>query len=205
MKNQVSHIQHIKCWWTKSHNLLLEVIDTAAVQYLIKGFPDSSLGKESACNTGDPRLIPGLGGSAGEGIGLPPQDSWASFVAQVVKNLPAMWETWVWSLGLEDPLENLKITVDGDCNHKIKRRLFLGRKAMTNLDSILKSRDISLPTEVHIVKTVVFPVVTYWCESWTTDKAECQRMDAFELWCWTLENPFARKSNQSILKEVDPE
>ena len=77
-----------------------------------------------------------------------------------------------------------KITADGDCNHEIKRHLLLGRKAMTNLDSILKSRDITLPTKVHLVKAMIFPVVTYGCESWTIKKAECQRIDAFELWCW---------------------
>ena len=77
-----------------------------------------------------------------------------------------------------------KITADGDCSHEIKRRLFLGRKAMTNLDSILKSRDITLPTKVHLVKAMVFPVVMYGCESWTIKKAECRRIDAFELWCW---------------------
>ena len=78
-----------------------------------------------------------------------------------------------------------KITADGDCSHEIKRRLFLGRKAMTNLDSILKSRDITLPTNVHLVKAMVFPVVMYGCESWTIKRAECQRIDTFELWCWT--------------------
>ena len=104
VKNQVSHIQHIKCWWMKSYTLLLEVTDIAAVQYLIKGFPDSSVGKESACNAGGPGLIPGLGRSAGEGIGYRLQYSWASLVAQLVKNPPAMRETWVWSLGWEDPL-----------------------------------------------------------------------------------------------------
>ena len=101
-----------------------------------------------------------------------------------------------------------KITADGDCSHKIKRHLFLGRKAMTNLDSILKSRDISLPTKVHLVKAMVFPVIIYGCESWTVKKAECQRIDAFELWCWRrlLRVPWAaRKSNQSILKEISPE
>ena len=77
-----------------------------------------------------------------------------------------------------------KITVDGDCSHEIKRRLLLGRKAMTNLDSILKSRDITLPTKIHLVKAMVFPVVMYGCESWTVKKAECRRIDAFELWCW---------------------
>ena len=101
-----------------------------------------------------------------------------------------------------------KITVDGDCSHEIKRRLLLERKAMTNLDSILKSRDITLPTKVHIVKTMVFPVVMYRCESWTIKKAEHRRIDAFELWCWRrlLRVPWtARRSNQSILKEISPE
>ena len=100
-----------------------------------------------------------------------------------------------------------KITADGDCNHEIKRRLLLGRKVMTNLDSILKSRDITLPTKVHLVKAMVFPVVMYGCESWTVKKAECQRIDAFELWCWRrlLRVPWtARRSNQSILKEISP-
>ena len=98
-----------------------------------------------------------------------------------------------------------KITADGDCSHEIKRRLLLGRKVMTNLDSILKSRDITLPTKVLVVKTMVFPVVVYGCESWTVKKAESQRIDAFELWCWRrlLRVPWtARRSNQSILKEV---
>ena len=101
-----------------------------------------------------------------------------------------------------------KITADGNCSHEIKRCLLLGRKAMTNLDSILKSRDITLPTKVHVVKAVVFPVVMYGCEGWTTKKAECQRIDAFELWCWRrlLRVPWtARRSNQSILKEISPE
>src|SRR5574339_98675 len=100
-----------------------------------------------------------------------------------------------------------KITADGDCSHKIKRHLLLGRKAMTNLDSVLKSRDITLPTKVCVVKTMVFPVVMYGCESWTIKKAECQRIDAFELWCWKrlLRVPWtARRSNQSILKEFSP-
>ena len=100
-----------------------------------------------------------------------------------------------------------KITADGDCSHEIKRRLLLGRKVMTNLDSILKSRDITLPTMVHLVKAMVFPVVMYGCESWTVKKAECQRIDAFELWCWRrlLKVPWtARRSNQSILKEISP-
>ena len=101
-----------------------------------------------------------------------------------------------------------KITADGDCSHEIKRHLLLGRKAMTNLDSILKSRDIILPTKVHLVKAVVFSVVIYECESWTIQKAECQRIDAFELWCYRrlLTVPWmARRSNQSILKEIRPE
>ena len=105
-------------------------------------------------------------------------------------------------------LEGSKITADGDCSHEIKRRLFLGRKAMTNLDSILKSRDITLPTKVCLVKAMVFPVVMYGCETWTIKKAECQRIDAFELWCWRrlLRVPWtARRSNQSILKEINPE
>ena len=100
-----------------------------------------------------------------------------------------------------------KITADGDCSHEIKRRLLLGRKVMTNLDSILKSRDTTLPTKVHLLKAVVFPVVMYGCESWTVKKAECRRIDAFELWCWRklLRVPWtARRSNQSILKEISP-
>ena len=101
-----------------------------------------------------------------------------------------------------------KITADGDCSHEIKRCFLLGRKTMTNLDSILKSRDITLPTKVHLVKAIVFPVVMYGCESWTIKKAEGQRIDAFELWCWRrlLRVPWtARRSNQSILKEISPE
>ena len=100
-----------------------------------------------------------------------------------------------------------KITADGDCSHEIKRRLLLGRKVMTNLGSVLKSRDITLPTKVHLVKAMVFPVIMYGCESWTVKKAECQRIDAFELWCWgrLLKVPWtARRSNQSILKEISP-
>ena len=100
-----------------------------------------------------------------------------------------------------------KITADGDCGHEIKRRLLLGRKVMTNLDSIFKSRDISLPTKVCLVKAVVFPLVMYGCESWTVKKAERRRIDAFELWCWRriLRVPWtARRSNQSILKEISP-
>ena len=116
------------------------------------------------------------------------------------------------SVGLDNVLVFLrrlyKITVDGDCSHEIKRGLLLGRKVMTNLDSILKSRDITLPTKVHLVKAMIFPVVRYGCQSWTIKKAECQRIDAYELWCWRrcLRVPWtARRSNQSILKEISPE
>ena len=101
-----------------------------------------------------------------------------------------------------------KITEDGDCSNEIKRCLILGRKVMTNLDSILKSRDITLPTKVHLVKAMVFPVVMYGCESWIVKKAECRRIDAFELWCWRRllrVSWTARRSNQSILKEISPE
>ena len=100
-----------------------------------------------------------------------------------------------------------KITADGDCSHEIKRSLLLGRTVMTNLDSMLKSRDITLPTKVHLVKAMVFPVVMYECESWTVKKSECRRIDAFEVWCWRrlLRVPWtARRSNQSILKEISP-
>ena len=104
-------------------------------------------------------------------------------------------------------LGDSKITADGDCSHEIKRRLLLGRKVMTNLDSIFKSRDITLPTKVRLAKAMVSPVVMYGCESWTMKKAECQRIDAFELRCWRrlLRVPWtARRSNQSILKEISP-
>ena len=99
-----------------------------------------------------------------------------------------------------------KITADGDFSHEIKRRLLLGRKVMTNLDSILKSRDVTLPAKVHLVKAMVFPVVTYGCENWSIKKAECRRIDAFELWCWRrlLRVPWTARSNQSILKEISP-
>ena len=101
-----------------------------------------------------------------------------------------------------------KITPDGDCRHEVKRRWIFGRKAMTNLDSVLKSRDITLPTKVCLVKAMILPVVMYGCESWTIKKAEHQRIDAFELWCWKglLRVPWSeRKSNQSMLKEINPE
>ena len=101
-----------------------------------------------------------------------------------------------------------KITADGDCSHEIKRRLLLGRKVITNIDSIFKCRDITLPNKVHLVKAMIFPVVMYGCESWTVKKAERRRIDAFELWCWRrlLRVPWtAWRSNQSILKEISPE
>ena len=100
-----------------------------------------------------------------------------------------------------------KITADGDCSHEIKRRLLLGSKVTTNIDSVFKSRDITLPPKVHLVKAMVFPVVMYGCDCWTVKKAECQRIDAFELWCWRrlLRVPWtARRSNQSVLKEISP-
>ena len=105
-------------------------------------------------------------------------------------------------------LGDSKITADYDCNHEMKRHLLLGRKVMTNRDSTLKSRDITLPTKVYLVKALVFPVVMYGCESWTMKKAECRRIDAFEMWGWRrlLRVPWiARRSNQSILKEISPE
>ena len=105
-------------------------------------------------------------------------------------------------------LGDSKITADGDCSHEIKRGLLLGRKVMTNLDSILKSRDITLPTNFHLVKPMVFPVVMYRCESWTIKKTECQKTHAFELWCWRilLRVPWtSRRPNQSVLKEINPE
>ena len=119
----------------------------------------------------------------------------------MVSNLQS-WNKWSWIfLGS-------KITADGDCSNEIKRCLLLGRKVMTILDSILKSRDITLPTKVHLVKAIVFPVVMYGCESWTKKKAERQRIDAFELWCWRRllrVSWTAKRSNQSILKEISPE
>ena len=112
------------------------------------------------------------------------------------------WKQWLTLFFLSS-----KIAVDGDCSHEIKRCLLLGRKVMTNLDSILKSRDITLPTKVLLIKAMVFPVIMYGYESWTIKKAEHQRIDAFELWCWRriLRVPWtARRSNQSILKEISP-
>ena len=108
---------------------------------------------------------------------------------------------------LDFPFLGSKITADGDCSHEIRRRLLLGRKAMTKLDSVLKSEDVTLMTKVHVVKTVVFPVVLYGCESWAIKKAECQRTNAFKLWCWRRllrVSWTARRSNQSVLKEINP-
>ena len=167
---------------------------------------------QSTLHAGDPDSIPGSGRSSGEGIGYPLQYFGASkMLTQLVKNPPAMWETWILSLSWEDILEKgtanhssilsnrwgnsgssgglyffwgvggFKIIADGNHSHEIKRCLFLGRKSMTYLDSILKSRDIILSTKVHLVKAMVFPVVMYGCESWTVKKAECRRIDAFEL------------------------
>ena len=124
------------------------------------------------------------------------REAWRAAIHGVAKS-----QTWLnnWT--------ELKITADGDCSHEIKRLLLLGRKVMTNLDNILKSRDITLPTKVRLVKAMVFPVVMYGCESWTVKKAECWRIDAFELWCWRrlLRVPWtARRSNQSILKKISP-
>ena len=113
-----------------------------------------------------------------------------------------------WKQGLTFILGGSKITAEGDCSHEIKRHLLLGRKVMTNLDSILKSRDITLPTKVRLVKAMVFPVVMHGCENWTVKKAERRRIDAFELWCWRrlLRVVWTtRRSNQSILKEISPE
>ena len=107
----------------------------------------------------------------------------------------------------KEDIQMAKITADGDCSHEIKRRLLLGRKVMTNLECIFKNRDITLPTKVRLVKAMVFPVVMYGCESWTLKKAECRRIDAFELWCWRRllrVSWTTRRSNQSILKEICP-
>ena len=137
--------------------------------------------------------------------------SWLKFNVQKTKNRATGLIT-SWQIDGETVTDFIlggsKITADGDCSHEIKRRLLLGRKVMTNLDSILKSRNITLPTKVHLVKAMVFPVVMYGCESWTLKKAESWRIDAFELWCWRrlLRVPWiARRSKQSILKEINPE
>ena len=128
--------------------------------------------------------------------------SWHPVLSLHGTKMGKRWKQW------ETSFLCSKVTVDGDSSHEIKRRLILGRKVMTNLDSILKSRDITLPTLVHLVKAMVFPVVMYGSESWTMKKAESRRTDAFELWCWRRllrVSWTARRSNQSILKEISPE
>ena len=166
------------------------------------GFPGGSKVKASACNAGDLGSIPGSGRSPGEGNGNPLQCS-------CLEN-PMDGGAWLGTVTKSQTrLSNFtfKITADGDCSHEIKRRLLLGRKIMTNLYSLLKSRDITLSTKVHLVKPIVFPVVIYGRESWTIKKAEHRRIDAFELRCWRrlLRVPWtARRSNQSILKEISP-
>jgi len=169
------------------------------------GFPDGSPGKESACNVGGLGSIPGLERSLEEGNSYPLQYSkiMASGPITSWKKDGETMETVTDFIFLGS-----KITADGDCSHEIKRHLLLGRKAMTNLDSILKSRDITLATKVHLVKAMVFAVDMYERESWTIKKAEHQRIDAFELCCWRrlLRVPWtARRSNQSIQKEISPE
>ena len=127
------------------------------------------------------------------------QRSWHPIPSLHGKYMGKQWKLW------QTIFLGSKITTDGDCSHEIKRCTFLGKKAMTNLDSISKSRDITLPTKVCIVRAIVFPVVMYGCENWTIKKVECQRTEAFELWCWRrfLRVPWiARKSKQSILKEI---
>ena len=138
-----------------------------------------------------------------EKVGLKPNLLKTKIMAtSPITSLQIGWETVT-----DIILGGFKTTEDGDCSHEIKRYLLLGRKVMANLDSVLKSRDITLPTNIHLVKAMVFPVVMYGCESWTIRKAEHQRIDAFELWCWRrlLRVPWTvRRSGQSILKEINP-
>ena len=169
-------------------------------------FPGGSGVKNIAANakdTGDVGWIPGLRRSPGGGNGNTLQYSF-------LKNPK---DRGAWQVADGETVADFifggpKITADGDCSHKIKRRLLLGRKVMTNLDSILKSRNVTLTTKVHLVKAMVFPGVTYGCESWTIKKAEPSKIDAFELWCWRrlLRVPWtSRRFNKLILKEVSPE
>ena len=169
------------------------------------GFPCGSAGKESVCNAGDLGSIPGLGRSPEEGKGYPLQYSGLENSMDCIDQGDKESDTMETVRGFM--FWGSKITADGDCSHEIKRHLLLGRKTITNLDSRLKSRDVTLPTKVHLVKAMVFPVVMNGCESWTIKKAEHQRIDYFELWCWRrlLRVPWtARRSNQSILKEFSP-
>ena len=143
-----------------------------------------------------------IGGKVGLKLNIQKIRSWCPVPSLQGKQIGKQWKQW------QTIFLGSKITADGDCSHEIKRCLLLGRKVMINLDSILKSRDIILPTKFCLVKAMVFPVVMYGCESWTIKKAEHQRIDAFELWCWRrlLRVPWtARRSNQSILKEISPE
>jgi len=173
---------------------------------VILGFPCSSPGKESVCNVGDLGLIPGLGRSPEKGKGYPLQYSGLEYYMDCTAHGVA--KSWTQLRNFHFIFLGSNITVDGDFSHEIKRCFLLERKAVTNLDSILKSRDITLSTKFHLVKAMVFPVVIYGYESWTIKKAECWRIDAFELWCWRrlLRVPWtARKSNQLILKEISLE
>ena len=162
-----------------------------------RGFPDGSVGKESACNAGNEeseKVCLKLNIQKTKVMASSPITSW-QIDGETVETVA------------DFIFLGSKINADGDCSNEIKRRLLLGKKVMTNLDSILKSRDITLPTKVRLVKAMVFPVVMYGCESWTIKKAEHQRIDVFELWCWRrlLRVPWiARKSNLSILKEISP-
>ena len=162
-----------------------------------EGFPGGTSGKESTCQAGNTR-VPWVGKIPWRRAWQPtPVFRFDSYVGKMP------WRR-KWQHG---PVFS-KITADGDCSHEIKRHLLLGRKAMTNLDSILKSKDITLLTKVHIVKAMVFPVVMYGCESWTIKKTKHGKIDAFEMWCWRrlLRVPWtARRSNQSVLKESNPE
>ena len=194
------------------------------------GFSCGSDGKKSACNTGDPRFDPWItnkdllysrGNSSQYPIitynGNESERKWVSAHNWITwlytccqSTTQLLWKCHAKSQGHHEhrhPFLGSKITSDGDCSHEIKRRLLLAKKVMTNLDSILESRDITLPTKVHLVKVMVFPVVMYGCESWTVKKAESWRIVTFELWCWgsLLRVPWtARRSNQSTLKVISP-
>ena len=203
------------CYW--SFSSLRDTNVSFDLWYVVSGLPWWLSGKESAFNAGAAGVsgsIPGLGRSQerawqptpvflpGESHG---QRSLAGYSPQGQKESTESLHDWS-DLGLMHSCIS-KVLTHCDCSHKIKIRLLLGRKVMTNLGSILKSRDITLPTKVRLVKALVFPVAMYGCESWTVKKAEHQRIDAFEVWCWRrlLRVPWtARRSNQSILKEISP-